>query len=79
MPDPCPADATIRACKKIRMCERLLASAGFYEQAGRIRDQREEVERCSVESVRSLRPQDAKAYQPKTIGQEVDSTEDSNA
>lgn len=63
--------AAIEACKMLRSCERLLASACFYSEASAIREQRERVERCSVQSVDDMKP-DHGEYSPKTIAAAVD-------
>lgn len=63
--------AAIESCKMLRSSERLLASACFYSEASAIREQRERIERCSVQSVDDGEP-DHGEYSPKTIKAAVD-------
>ncbi len=63
-------DAAIRGCSMLRQAERLLASAGFYNEAADVRRARESAEACTESSVRDLRPSTGE-YSPKTIGQLV--------
>ena len=63
--------AAIEACKMLRSSERLLASACFYSEAAAIREQRERVEQCSVQSVDDMKP-DHGEYSPRTIGTATD-------
>lgn len=70
MTDPA-STAAVEACKMLRSSERLLASACFYSEASAIREQRERIERCSVQSVDDMRP-DHGEYSPRTIGAATD-------
>jgi hypothetical protein len=60
-----------RAVRMMKASEKLLARAGFYESAAAVRDQRENVAECSVQSVEDGRPK-AGEYKPKTIGDVAD-------
>ncbi len=62
---------TVEACRMLRRCEGLIATAGFYAEASTIREQRIRIERCSVESVDEGNP-DHGEYSPKTIKAAVD-------
>ena len=73
--EPKASVAAIRACVMLRTVERLLASSGFYAQANAIREQRGQVEKCSVVSVDELNP-DHGIYTPSTIGKAVDTAQE---
>ena len=60
------------ACQKCKEAERLLAQVGAYEQAAKVRDARESLEECTVESIANLRPKEAGNYQPETLAKRMD-------
>lgn len=59
--------SAVRACRLLKTSEGLLARCGFYATAATVRDQRESVEECTVESVSNGRPKTGD-YKPRTVG-----------